>query len=146
MLFCPISQCRFFAGPDIPRNRIIIGGFSQGGAVALSTLFRNPDVAGCLALSTYMPGNKAPAPVLQSQGEEDEVVSFQRGKIDTPILQCHGEEDEVISFQRGKLTHEILTSLANNVEFKAFRGMGHENNMEEMQVVTQFIKDRLGRS
>ena len=108
----------------------MIGGFSQGGAVALSTLFRgNTDVAGCLALSTYMPGNKKP--------------DLPDGaKIDTPIFQCHGEDDEVISFQRGQLTNDILNSLANNVTFKAMRGMGHENNMEEMEMVTKFMMDK----
>ena len=47
--------------PDVPRNRIMIGGFSQGGAVAITTLTREPKnvpLAGCLALSTYFPGNK----------------------------------------------------------------------------------------
>jgi len=117
-------------GPDIPRSRIMIGGFSQGGAVALSTLFRgNTDVAGCLALSTYMPGNKKP--------------DLPDGaKIDTPIFQCHGEDDEVISFQRGQLTNDILNSLANNVTFKAMKGMGHENNLDEMEMVTKFMMDK----
>lgn len=38
-------------------SRLMIGGFSQGGAVALSTIFNlKQDLAGCVALSTYLPG------------------------------------------------------------------------------------------
>ena len=109
----------------------MIGGFSQGGAVALSTLFRNTDVAGCLALSTYMPGNKKPD---LPDGK----------KIDTPIFQCHGKEDEVISFKRGQLTNDILNSLANNVEFKAMKGMGHESSQEELEMITIFMMNKFG--
>ena len=41
----------------IPRNRVVIGGFSQGGAVALYSAFaeEKPPVAGVLALSTWLP-------------------------------------------------------------------------------------------
>ena len=44
---------------DAGRSRIMIGGFSQGGAIALNTLLRSNDkgkLAGCAALSTYIPG------------------------------------------------------------------------------------------
>jgi len=121
-------------GPDIPKSRILIGGFSQGGAVALSTLFSEDSssegsVAGCVALSTYMPGNKMPE--LQE-------------KISTPIFQCHGEMDEVISIERGKLTNQILNKLASNVEFETFPYMGHENTQEEMISLTKFIQKTLG--
>jgi len=124
-------------GPDIPKSRILIGGFSQGGAVALSTLFSEKNrasssegsVAGCVALSTYMPGNKVPE---------------LKEKISTPIFQCHGEMDEVISIERGRLTNQILNKLASNVEFETFPYMGHENTQEEMISLTKFIQKTLG--
>ena len=84
-MYCPENMMRIenpqsSAGPDIPKSRILIGGFSQGGAVALSTLFSEVNrasssegpVAGCVALSTYMPGNKVPE---------------LKEKISTPIFQ-----------------------------------------------------------
>ena len=43
--------------PNGKESRIMIGGFSQGGAIALNTLLRSKDkLAGCAALSTYIPG------------------------------------------------------------------------------------------
>ena len=44
---------------DHGKSRIMIGGFSQGGAIALSALLKSSDkLAGCIALSTYIPGLK----------------------------------------------------------------------------------------
>ena len=40
------------------KSRVMIGGFSQGGAIALNTLLKNKQtLGGCVALSTYVPGN-----------------------------------------------------------------------------------------
>ena len=42
---------------DAGKSRIMIGGFSQGGAIALNAMMRSKDkLAGCAALSTYIPG------------------------------------------------------------------------------------------
>ena len=39
------------------KSRVMIGGFSQGGAIAISALLKaKEDLAGCVALSTYVPG------------------------------------------------------------------------------------------
>ena len=44
--------------PDGGSGRIMIGGFSQGGAIALNNLIKyKQKLAGCVALSTYIPGN-----------------------------------------------------------------------------------------
>ena len=41
------------------KSRLIIGGFSQGGAIALNAILRSKDkLAGCAALSTYIPGTR----------------------------------------------------------------------------------------
>ena len=60
-----------------------------------------------------------------------------KGKIETPIFHCHGEDDQMISFERGKLTSEALSNLAPNYEFHSFPWMGHEANQEEMDLLQQ---------
>ena len=115
--------------PDVPRNRIMIGGFSQGGAVAITTLTREPKnvpLAGCLALSTYFPGNKP-------------VSDDKETKIATPVLQCHGEDDELISIERGQLTADLLEELVEKHTFIKFPYMGHECNDEELARIKEFI-------
>ena len=119
---------------DISRNRIIIGGFSQGGAVAITTLIRdtkNSPLAGCIALSTYFPGTK---PTMGEKIQE---------KLHTPVLQCHGDSDEMISFERGQLTANLLKDLVKEHTFMKFPYMGHECNEEELSCVKDFINKTL---
>ena len=111
----------------IPKKNIFIGGFSQGGAVALyTTLKQETPLAGCIALSTYIPGNVPPVP----EGGP---------KCETPVLQAHGEVDEVVPFARGRQTFGILEKFVKAVEFKAYPNMGHEATMDELDLVKDFI-------
>ena len=122
------------ATPEIPRSRIIIGGFSQGGAVALTALSREPrndPLAGCMALSTYFPGNKP------ATRDDDST------QILTPVLQCHGEDDEMISMERGQLTADLLKTLVKSHTFIKFPYMGHECNEEELMRIKDFINEKL---
>ena len=67
---------------SVPRNRIMVGGFSQGGAVALYTVLKScdrPPLAGCIALSTYIPGSAA--------GQTSLPMMTDGAKVTTPILQ-----------------------------------------------------------
>ena len=67
---------------SVPRSRIMVGGFSQGGAVALYTALKAcdmPPLAGCIALSTYIPGSAAGQTSLPMMADGERVA--------TPILQ-----------------------------------------------------------
>ena len=125
---------------EIPRSRIIIGGFSQGGAIALTTLSREPrsePLAGCMALSTYFPGNKP--------GTSDEISKTfgETAQILTPVLQCHGEDDEMISIERGQLTADLLKTLVKEHTFVKYPYMGHECNEEELRRIKTFVHEVL---
>ena len=56
----------------IPSNKIIVGGFSQGAALALYCALHYPEpLAGCIALSTFFPEAKLPKPGdLTNKGEQ----------------------------------------------------------------------------
>ena len=67
---------------SVPRNRIMVGGFSQGGAVALYTVLKScdrPPLAGCIALSSYIPGTAV--------GQTSLPMMADGAKVITPILQ-----------------------------------------------------------
>ena len=67
---------------SVPRSRIMVGGFSQGGAVALYTALKacdRPPLAGCIALSTYIPGSAA--------GQTSLPMMTDGARVTTPILQ-----------------------------------------------------------
>ena len=69
----------------ISSDKIIIGGFSQGGALALySGLSYGKPLGGILALSCWIPLH--------------EKLSFtsNNSNLNTPILQCHGDMDQIV--------------------------------------------------
>jgi len=69
----------------IPANRIILGGFSQGGALALYSGLTYPKpIAGILAFSCWIPKH------------QDFVDGLSEGRKDIPILQCHGDVDPIV--------------------------------------------------
>ncbi len=80
--------------------RLVLAGFSQGGAIALQTGLRHPErIAGIMALSTYLPiADKLPA----------ETSAMNR---DVPIFMAHGTQDPVIALERAVQSRDILTSL-----------------------------------
>ena len=72
----------------IPANRIVLGGFSQGGALALYAGLTYPKpVAGILALSCWLPKHGM---VLQHLNDNKNI----------PVLQCHGDSDPIVSLKR----------------------------------------------
>jgi phospholipase/carboxylesterase len=115
----------------IPAKRIVVAGFSQGGAIALQTGLRHPDaLAGVMALSTYLP--------LRS-GLAQEATPANRS---TPILMCHGTQDGVVVLQMGEVSRDLLTSLGYPVEWRAYP-MQHSVCMEEINDISRWLQTQL---
>ncbi|XP_076462911.1 acyl-protein thioesterase 1-like [Babylonia areolata] len=118
----------------IPRDRIFIGGFSQGGAVALYTAFAvNKPIGGVVALSTWLPMHT----VLMN----DKETKYNK---DVPVLQCHGTHDPLVRFTWGKETGQFIKSFNSKHEFKSYNSMMHSSCPEEMQDVKEFLERHLG--
>ena len=115
----------------IPAERILLAGFSQGGAITLQTALRlDTKLAGVLALSTYLP--------LGSSLPDERSVANQS----TAILMCHGKYDPVVPFELGETSRDQLLELGYSVEWKPYP-MGHEVCMEEITRIGQFIRSAL---
>ncbi|BFZ00110.1 hypothetical protein BsWGS_03150 [Bradybaena similaris] len=113
----------------IPAERIIIGGFSQGGSVALYTAFgTSTRIGGVLALSTWLPLNKQ----FTTDGNH-------KYNTDVPVFQCHGLADPLVPHKWGQATHEIIKTFNQNAQFKSYSGMGHSSSPEEMEDVKNFL-------
>ncbi|XP_076332757.1 acyl-protein thioesterase 1-like isoform X2 [Tachypleus tridentatus] len=99
----------------IPTERIMLAGFSQGGALALySALTFTKSLAGVIAFSCWLPLNK--------QFPEAAVCN-----LDIPVLQCHGDIDPVVPYKFGQLTSDVLKRVMKNLEFKTYKGMMHSS-------------------
>ncbi len=118
------------------RNRIIIGGFSQGGTVALHLLLSDREpFAGCLALSSFMRRQGMP----EATADAEEKAGR---KLTTPVLQCHGTWDEMVAIKWGRETRDLLRTRVADVWYHEMEGMGHEANMDELELVKDFLVRR----
>lgn len=114
------------AGIDV--SRILVGGFSQGGAVSVYTCLSNEfNLAGLVLLSSYLP--------LASS-----VTEYFKCNPNIPIFQAHGDADMVVMHKFGKATNDGLKNLMKNVEFKTYKNLGHSSSPEEFRDVNEFIK------
>ncbi len=117
--------------PPPARSRIVVAGFSQGGAVALTVGLRSPTpLAGVVALSTWLPlASSYPAAV-------------GAGAAATPAIMCHGTQDQVVKTEYGVRSAERLKELGQTVEFLTYR-MAHSAVPEELSAVAAFLRARL---
>ncbi len=98
----------------VPSERIILGGFSQGGAMSIFTGVTTPHkLGGVFGLSCYL--------VLGDKIKELSQQSNNANK-DTPFFMAHGDADEVVKYQWGQQSAEVLRKeLGHKVEFKTYR-------------------------
>jgi len=114
----------------IPHNRIVLGGFSQGGALSLfAGLTCSSPLAGVVALSSWLPLHK----------QFPWGGNFQQ----TPILQCHGDSDPLVPFSFGYLTAEVLKSKITRHTLKSYPGLMHSSCEPEMDDVKKFLQEVL---
>lgn len=115
----------------IPAERIVLAGFSQGGAMALHTGLRYPQrLAGILALSCYIP-------LVNTLAEERHSANH-----GLPIFMAHGSFDPVIPIQYGRASKQHLTELGYSIESHEYP-LGHEVNLEEIKAIGNWLKNVL---
>ncbi|KAM9332278.1 acyl-protein thioesterase 1 [Pholidichthys leucotaenia] len=119
----------------IPSHRIILGGFSQGGALSLYTaLTTHQKLAGVVALSCWLP-------LRQSFPQ----AAANNANKDMHVLQCHGDADPLVSFEFGNQTAKMMRTLISptNVTFRSYRDLPHSYCCEEMMDIKRFIEKQL---
>ena len=118
----------------VESEKIIVGGFSQGGALALHVSLRAKyKLAGCCALSTWLP----------LRGDYPEAISDE-AKSSLRLFQAHGEIDEVVQYRWGRESHDSLKGwLSSDTEFLPIPGMGHSSDPTEIEALRAIIQDWL---
>ncbi|MBD3667890.1 MAG: dienelactone hydrolase family protein [Kangiella sp.] len=115
----------------IPADRIILAGFSQGGAVTLHLATRlNQKLAGIIALSTYL---TIPDKLADEKSDAN---------LDTPIFMAHGQQDPVVPMQRGQYSAKVLEENGFKVQWSDYP-MPHAVCLEEIQALGNFIQSIL---
>jgi phospholipase/carboxylesterase len=112
----------------IASRRIVLAGFSQGGAIALQTGLRHAEeIAGILALSTYLP-------LAESLPGEASPANSR-----TPIFMAHGTFDPVVPYAMGAGSMTYLAGLGHPVEWHEYP-MQHSVCAEEIVDMSDWLR------
>ena len=115
----------------VASERIVIAGFSQGGAIALYTGLRYArPLAGIIALSTYLPL----AQRLQLEASD--------ANRDTPLFMAHGRQDEVVALTFGQQSRARLEQLGYRLQWREY-AMGHSVCAQEISDISDWLNRAL---
>ncbi|KAF9198030.1 hypothetical protein BGZ49_001287 [Haplosporangium sp. Z 27] len=117
---------------NIPANRIVIGGFSQGCVVGLMTgLTSEFKFAGIVSLSGYLPLHSKILNMVADANRK------------TPIFWGHGDADQVVRYEYGQRSVELLKQSKYNVDFRTYRNLGHGSSPQEIRDLLAFLKETI---
>ena len=117
----------------IPAHRIVLAGFSQGGAIALQAGLRYyQKLAGIMALSTYLP-------LAETLGDEKSDANLAQS-----IFLAHGSDDPVITVDRAYMSRGILEKEGYALEWHEYNGMAHSVSEQEIFHIAAWLERILG--
>jgi predicted esterase len=110
----------------LPYSRMVLAGFSQGGALSIFTGFSLPQkLAGIVCLSGYLPA--------ASQ------FKITPGSESIPVLHCHGTQDVVVNHaMAGKSRQKVMAVGATDYTIESYP-IGHTVSMDELRRVEDFL-------
>ena len=112
----------------IPSKRIVLGGFSQGGAISLYSGPRYPErLAGIMGLSCYL--------LL----EDSLPAERTRANYSTPVFLAHGNQDPVVDVRRGAEARQLLEAGGYPVEWHAY-SMPHSVCPQEVADIAAWLR------
>jgi phospholipase/carboxylesterase len=111
----------------IAPDRIVLAGFSQGGAIALYAGIRYPErLAGIMALSTYLIGPDTLA------------AEASPANVSVPIFMAHGTADPVVRFAWGEASKRLLEAQRYPIEWHSYP-MEHSVCIEEVRAIGAWL-------
>ncbi|WP_080156517.1 carboxylesterase [Photobacterium piscicola] len=114
----------------IASERIILAGFSQGGAVVYhAALSYSKPLAGLLALSTYFPTAN--------------IIQYSESNRQLPIEIMHGRYDPVVVPKLGEMARDDLIAAGYQPQWRTY-SMEHQVCMPQIKDIAQWIRARLG--
>ena len=120
----------------IPHEKIVLAGFSQGGAIALHTGLRHPQrLAGLMALSTYLP--------LQDSFDREVANDTNAQPRELPIFMAHGTLDPMLPLALGQHSQQTLENAGYEVEWHDYP-MAHAVCAEEIADIRNWLLSVFG--
>jgi phospholipase/carboxylesterase len=117
----------------VPAERLLLVGFSQGGAMALASgLRREAPVAGIAALSAYLPLGSRTAAEMTAGGKA------------TPVFMAHGTQDPVVAPAWGSRSRDAMKELGVQVEWRTYP-MPHSVHPQEVRDLGDWMEARFAQ-
>ena len=114
----------------LPYDRMVLSGFSQGGAMSLFAGLQMPPekkLAGVLVMSGYLAGSKQ--------------FNLSPSGATTKTLHCHGLADPMVNYNMAEKTRDLLLSGGHKAyELKPYEGLAHSVSVEELKDGLEFLK------
>lgn len=116
----------------IKTERIVLAGFSQGGAIVLQVALRYPEpLAGIIALSTYLP---LAGTLAREKSKANSAI---------PIFLAHGSVDPVIAVDLGRQSRALLEKQGYKPEWHEYNGMQHSVSEKEIYDIAEWLEQIL---
>ena len=115
----------------VAASRIFIGGFSQGGGMALYSAFHSEHiVGGAFALSSFLADDSS---VYQKLAEDASL------RMRFPVVMCHGDEDNMVRVGYGEQTCKKLKEAGVQTQWQAYSQLAHQLRKDELSFLLQWI-------
>ena len=115
----------------IDPERLVLGGFSQGGFMAYQIALRRPErFAGLLAMSSWLPAELA------------EEIPSSPAHAQLPTLVIHGSDDPMIAVDRGRDSRDVLLRLGVPTVYREY-AMGHEIRPEALREILVWLEEKV---
>ena len=115
----------------MPRSRIVLAGFSQGGAITLQAGLRQAEpLSALVVLSAYLP--------LAASASAEATLAARL----MPIFMGHGRDDTVVPIAHGRAAREALLALGCRVQWHEY-AIPHSVSEEEIQDLARFLSEAL---
>ncbi|MCJ1400072.1 hypothetical protein MMC11_003275 [Xylographa trunciseda] len=122
-------------GRGIPAQRILVGGFSQGGSLALLAGLvgqHSHHLGGIFALSAYLPMIERVRELVKERARSSSCTGL-------PFLMCHGNGDPRVKWNWGDRSQKALNEMGyTGVDFKTYRGLFHNVCQAEIDDVKEW--------
>lgn len=118
----------------IPSDRIVLGGFSQGGAMSIfSGLTSRYKLGGIFGLSCY----------LLIHGKVQSFIPPDNANLQTPIFMGHGDSDPLVKPEWAEQTSKILKEWGYRVNLKMYKNLQHSADPDEIDDLENYLNERI---
>jgi predicted esterase len=118
----------------IPASRVVVGGFSQGGALSLiAGVTYKEQLGGIFGLSCYL--------LLQKKLKE--LIPAHSPNQKTPIFMGHGDADQVVAHKYGKMSADELVKMGYSVDFRTYQNLVHSADPEEIDHLESYLMQQI---